>query len=66
MRLTDYERQPLPGFDAPSRAIGGDHLRHEVTWEGRQVTDLQGCELRLEFEMKGVVDLYSFCFEIDK
>jgi len=62
VRLTNYERQPLPGFGAPSRAIVGDHVRREVTWEGLQTADLQGCEIRLEFEMKGIVDLYSFCF----
>jgi len=65
VRLTDYERKPLPGFDAPSRPIVGSHIRHEVTWERGQITGLEGRELRLEFEMKGIVDLYSFCFTTD-
>ena len=62
VRLTDYERLPLSDFTEPSQTITGDNVRHEICWEGLQTTDLKGRELRLEFAMKGVVDLYSFCF----
>lgn len=62
VRLTDYERQPLSDFTEPSQTITGDNVRHEICWEGLQTTDLKGRELRLEFAMKGVVDLYSSCF----
>jgi hypothetical protein len=62
VRVTDYERQALPGFEANGLPLSGDHVRHEVTWNDRQLETLRGQEIRLEFEMKGVVDLYSFCF----
>ena len=65
VRRTDYDRQPLPGCSEPSRSITGNHVRHEVTWQDQQLAPLAGREMRLEFEMKGVVDLYSFCFDPD-
>jgi len=62
-RVTDYDRRPLEGFDpGPSRAITGDDVRHEVRWDQGDAGCLEGRALRLEFEMKGVVDLYSFRF----
>ena len=60
VRLTDYGREPLPGF--ASQPIAGDGVRQEVYWDGGDASVPAGRPLRLEFEMKGVVDLYSFCF----
>jgi hypothetical protein len=37
-------------------------MRHEVRWSRGDEAQLAGKAMRLEFEMKGVVDLYSFCF----
>lgn len=65
VRLTDYERNPLAGFEAPSRTLVGDRVRHEVTWEGQLHPDWTDRPLRLEFDLQGVVDLYSFCFVPD-
>ena len=67
VRATDYERRPLPGWGEPSRPVVGDGVRQEVLWEdeGRR-GDLENREMRLEFEMKGVVDLYGFCFIEDE
>ena len=62
VRVTDYERQPLHGFEVASRPIVGDCVRHEVTWDTRTISALEGQEMPLEFQMKGIVDLYSFCF----
>lgn len=63
VRVTDCDRRPIDGFDAePSHAITGDHVRQEVRWERSHGSDLAGRAIRLEFEMKGVVDLYSFHF----
>ena len=62
VRLTDYGREPLPGFDAPSRPISGDGMRQAVCWEGTDTPIPADRPLRLEFELQGVVDLYSFCF----
>ncbi|MFT5376438.1 MAG: hypothetical protein ACI906_003275, partial [Candidatus Latescibacterota bacterium] len=62
VRVTNYERQTLPGFEEESLPLSGDHVRHEVTWGDKQLETLRGQEIRLEFEMKGAVDLYSFCF----
>ena len=60
VRLTDYARTPLAGF--ASRPITGDGVRQEVCWEGGDERVPAGRPLRLEIEMKGVVDLYSFGF----
>jgi len=59
VRLTDYGRAPLPGFE--SRPITGDGVRQEVCWDCGSAAIPAGGPLRLEFEMKGIVDLYSFC-----
>ena len=64
-RVTDYDRNPLPGFTEPSRPIASDDVRHAVTWGRAEIGALEGHGIRLEFEMKGVVDLYSFCFAAD-
>ena len=60
VRLTDYARTRLAGF--ASRPITGDGVRQEVCWESGDAPVPAGRPLRLEFEMKGVVDLYSFGF----
>lgn len=61
VKVTDYERQVLPGFEQ-SVSLSGDGVRQDVVWEGASLRALAGQEIRLEFEMKGVVDLYGFCF----
>ena len=61
-RLTDYDREPLSGFGAPSRPISGNGMRQAVCWEGTDAPIPADRPLRLEFELQGVVDLYSFCF----
>ena len=60
VRLTDYERTPLPGF--VSQPLTSDGVRQEVYWDSGDTPVPADRPLRLEFEMKGVVDLYSFCF----
>ena len=62
VRLTDYERAPLPGYGAPSRPISGDGVRQAVQWDGLDAAVPAQRPLRLEFEMRGLVDLYGFCF----
>ena len=64
VRLTDYGREPLPGFDASSRPISGNGMRQAVRWEGTDTPIPADRPLRLEFELQGMVDLYSFCFSI--
>ena len=63
VRLTDFERQPLPGFGDPSRPICTDGVCQEVTWESGSIEQSAGQEFRLEFEMTGLVDLYIFQFQ---
>ena len=59
--VSDYDRKPISGFSAmASRPVLGDSVRHEVTWEGADANALNGKVLRLEFRMKGEVDLYGF------
>ena len=61
VRITDYDRQPLRNFDSgPSDPIVGDSVRHEVKWKDGDIRDLSGRAIRLEFFMKGLVDLYTF------
>ena len=62
VRLTDYAREPLPGYGASSRPISGDGVRQAVRWESIAAAVPADRPLRLEFEMRGVVDLYGFCF----
>lgn len=62
VRVTDYERQPLPGCGEPSQPLTGDRVRQEVRWEGVEEVMPAERDMRLEFEMKGVVDLYGFQF----
>ncbi len=64
MRLTDYERTPLQDFAVPSRPISSDGVRQQVRWDGIDPPVPADQPLRLEFEMQGVVDLYSFCFSM--
>jgi len=61
VRVTDYERNVLPVFEQ-SATISGDGVRQDVIWDGGSLTALAGREIRLEFDMKGGVDLYGFCF----
>lgn len=61
VRVTDYEREVLPGFEH-SAALTADAVRQDVVWRGGSLAALAGREIRLEFEMAGVVDLYGFCF----
>ena len=66
VKVTDYSRQPVDGFAGESLSFGGDAVRHEVRWpEGSRAAGLAGREVRLEFEMRGEVDLYAFGFEED-
>lgn len=61
VKVTGYDRKPLPGFDPQaSLPIVGDNVRHEVRWSQGDLDNLRGKPLRLEFSMKGVVDLYGF------
>jgi hypothetical protein len=61
VRVLDYDLRPLPEFSAePSLPIAGDRVRHEVVWRGADLGRLEGRAIRLEFTMKGVVDLYAF------
>ena len=64
VRLTDYERTPLQDFAVPSRPISSDGVRQQVRWDGIDPPVPADRPLRLEFEMQGVVDLYSFCFSV--
>ena len=65
VRLTDYQRDPLPGFEKPSCPIRGDGIRQQVCWEEPDKPIPADRPLRLEFEMQGEVDLFSFCFSLD-
>jgi hypothetical protein len=61
IRVTAYDRKPIPGFDPnPSLPIAGDNVRHEVKWSSEDIRSLKGRAIRLEFGMEDVVDLYGF------
>ncbi len=61
MRVTAYDRKPIPGFDpSPSLPVHGDNVRHEVKWGCGDIRSLKGHAIRLEFRMEHVVDLYGF------
>jgi len=62
VRVTDHKRQPVGRWGESSQLVTGDSVRHEVTWDGVGSCLPAGQEMRLEFEMAGRVDLYSFCF----
>lgn len=61
VRVTGADRRPIAGCPAdPSLPLRGDRVRHEVRWAGGDVRLPRGKAIRLEFAMKGVVDLYGF------
>lgn len=61
MRITDYDRKPLANFDPQlSLPVVGNSIRHEVKWRDRHISDLKGQAIRLEFRMRGMIDLYGF------
>lgn len=61
VRITDYNRKPLANFDPQlSLPAVGNSIRHEVKWGNRHTGDLKGQAIRLEFRMRGSVDLYGF------
>jgi hypothetical protein len=61
VRVTGYDRRPLPHFDPqPSLPVTGSSLRHEVQWRNGRLSDLRGQGVRLEFLLKDEADLYSF------
>lgn len=61
VRITDYNRKPLANFDMePSLPITGDQVRHEVKWRQGDIRSLKNKAIRLEFEMKSDVDLFTF------
>ena len=58
---TGYDRKPIDGFDpAPSLPVTGDRVRHEVVWAHGDIRALEGKPIRLEFLMRGEVDLFGF------
>ncbi|HPO07782.1 MAG TPA: hypothetical protein PLZ55_03875 [bacterium] len=61
VRITDYDRKPISGFDPnPSLPVTGDSVRHEIKWKDGDIRSLEGHAIRLEFSLKNVVDLYGF------
>ena len=58
---TGYDRKPIEGFDPePSVPVTGHRIRHEVVWRNGDIGQLKGQAVRLEFVMRGEVDLYGF------
>lgn len=56
-------RAPLPGWEAARCVpVAGDHLRAELTWEGKSLAELAGQRVRVRFFLKDA-DLYSFWLE---
>lgn len=61
VRITDYDRNPIKGFDSePSLLVTGDKVRHEVRWKKGDVNSLKGKNVRLEIFLKGGGDIYGF------
>lgn len=61
VRVTDYARQPISGFDArPSLPTTGNSVSQEVKWANGDIRKLQDRMIRLEFTLRNSVDLYSF------
>lgn len=60
VRITDYDRRAIPGFER-SLAVTGDRIRHEVKWDQGELNQLRGKSIRFEFQMSNVADLYAFC-----
>jgi hypothetical protein len=59
--ITGYDRQPLDNFTPlPSLPLSGTSARQPVKWEKGRLSELKGRTLRLEFLLKGGVDLYGF------
>lgn len=62
VRVTGYDRKPVAGFTGQaSLGITRDSVRHEVQWPEGDIRSLSGQPVRLEFTLKGVVDVFSFC-----
>lgn len=61
IRITDYHRNPVRGFDSePSLLVTGDKVRHEIRWEKGDISALKGKNVRLEIFVKGGGDVYGF------
>jgi len=62
--ITDSEgRAPLPGWSVDECVeVSGDHLRVELRWEGRNLSELKGDRVRVRFHLQSA-DLYSFWME---
>ncbi len=62
--ITDPEgRTVLAGWErGQCVVVTGDQMRAELSWSGRELTELQGKSVRIRFHLKNA-DLYSFWLE---
>ncbi len=60
VRVVDLRRQLVAGFDYEDcKVFNGDAVRHPVSWDGAELTSLEGDLIRLEFEFENA-DLFAF------
>lgn len=59
--LLDESNQPIEGFRS-SRNLHGDFLRVEVTWSGKDLSELVGQKVKLKIHGR-LAKLYSYWFE---
>ncbi len=61
VRVCDERRKVLDGFDYDDcTPVTGDGVRQRIKWKQKEISELKGRVIRLEFLMNGVIDLYSF------
>ena len=64
VRVSDANRDPMPGFDHTDCAsFGGDAVRHKVTWRNsRSMSEFKGKTIRLEIFLQDM-DLFTIVAE---
>ena len=64
VRVSDEKRKILEGFDYQDcEPLTGSGVRQKVQWKNANINELKGRVIRLEFQMTGVVDLFTFLAE---
>lgn len=61
VRVSGENRKVLGGFDYPDcQPLTGRGVRQKVSWKNGNLDRLKGQSIRLEFQMTGQVDLFTF------
>ena len=64
VRVSDENRKVIEGFDYEDcELVSGSGVRQRVQWKNADIKKLKGRTIRLEFQMTGVVDLFTFLAE---